>query len=368
MRGRWLGGWVWALLGACGGGDGGVELLGDGHAVGVDTAAADVAVYDTRLPALDVTALEDSGGPGDALVPADALDSLGADSEAADAGGVTDADDAIAAADSVAGVDSDAAGATDAMTLSDTAPPLDTLAPVALCGDGVRAGAEPCDGDDLGGASCESLGYLGGALACDGCAFDPRGCAVEVWSRKLGGVGEDRVTGLAVTPAGALALTGAVTAPVDFGGGSALAGAGNTDAFVLGLSGTGAYRFGRRFAGSDHDVPTAVAVWGEAATFVALSVSGTFDFGQGPVASPIASQAAFARLGESGQTVWTRFVAGNCCMEAVKGFGADASGGLYALAFTSSLSVDYGGGPLTAGHGQTLFVRLSPDGAHVASR
>ena len=45
------------------------------------------------------------------------------------------------------------------------------------CGDGVREGAEACDGSDLGGASCASLGLGGGVLACDGCELDASGCA-----------------------------------------------------------------------------------------------------------------------------------------------------------------------------------------------
>lgn len=46
-----------------------------------------------------------------------------------------------------------------------------------LCGDGVRTGAEACDGGDLGGATCESLGLGAGALACDAaCAFEVAGC------------------------------------------------------------------------------------------------------------------------------------------------------------------------------------------------
>lgn len=36
---------------------------------------------------------------------------------------------------------------------------------------------EHCDGGDLGGATCESLGYAGGTLGCGGsCAFDTTGC------------------------------------------------------------------------------------------------------------------------------------------------------------------------------------------------
>lgn len=61
------------------------------------------------------------------------------------------------------------------------------------CGDGVRndcmapsgfgfcpfvTRTEPCDGSDLGGQTCKSLGYNSGELACTTtCAFDMSGCA-----------------------------------------------------------------------------------------------------------------------------------------------------------------------------------------------
>ncbi len=46
------------------------------------------------------------------------------------------------------------------------------------CGDGsLNAVGEQCDGGDLGGESCTSIGFGGGTLACDGtCAFDTSGC------------------------------------------------------------------------------------------------------------------------------------------------------------------------------------------------
>lgn len=51
-------------------------------------------------------------------------------------------------------------------------------APV-VCGDGVAVGGEACDGADLAGETCVSLGYSGGALACDGsCAFDTSACVI----------------------------------------------------------------------------------------------------------------------------------------------------------------------------------------------
>jgi glutathione peroxidase-family protein len=45
------------------------------------------------------------------------------------------------------------------------------------CGNGVIDGAEQCDGTELGGASCESLGLGTGTLGCTAeCGFDSAGC------------------------------------------------------------------------------------------------------------------------------------------------------------------------------------------------
>jgi hypothetical protein len=54
-----------------------------------------------------------------------------------------------------------------------------TAAPV--CGNGVREGVEACDGGDLNGQSCVSLGFGAGSLACGaGCSFDTTGCPPAV--------------------------------------------------------------------------------------------------------------------------------------------------------------------------------------------
>ncbi len=46
-----------------------------------------------------------------------------------------------------------------------------------ICGDGVIDEGEECDGNALGGETCESLGYDNGDLACgDDCIFDTSNC------------------------------------------------------------------------------------------------------------------------------------------------------------------------------------------------
>src|SRR5688500_8887599 len=48
----------------------------------------------------------------------------------------------------------------------------------AECGDGQRGTDEACDGDDLGGLTCTSLGLAGGTLACTAsCTMNIQGCA-----------------------------------------------------------------------------------------------------------------------------------------------------------------------------------------------
>lgn len=52
----------------------------------------------------------------------------------------------------------------------------------AVCGDGAREGTEVCDGAELGGTTCVVLGFGSGSLGCTGgCTFDTSGCVpVEI--------------------------------------------------------------------------------------------------------------------------------------------------------------------------------------------
>jgi YVTN family beta-propeller protein len=45
------------------------------------------------------------------------------------------------------------------------------------CGNGIREGAEACDGSDLGGQTCQNFGFIAGTLGCTGgCTFDFTNC------------------------------------------------------------------------------------------------------------------------------------------------------------------------------------------------
>ena len=58
------------------------------------------------------------------------------------------------------------------------------------CGNGQADSGEQCDGSDLNGASCASLGYDTGTLSCTACAFDTSAC-VENCGNATIDLGED---------------------------------------------------------------------------------------------------------------------------------------------------------------------------------
>ncbi|HDP36736.1 MAG TPA: hypothetical protein ENN27_02525, partial [Candidatus Atribacteria bacterium] len=65
---------------------------------------------------------------------------------------------------------------------------VDITAMVPGCGDGVIQSDEECDGDNLGGATCVSLGFSGGILSCrNDCTFDISSCVVTAPSRRTSG-------------------------------------------------------------------------------------------------------------------------------------------------------------------------------------
>lgn len=66
-------------------------------------------------------------------------------------------------------------------------------APISTsCRNGTIEGAEECDGAELGGASCTSLGYESGALSCtDGCIFDKSMCVEAACGNGVIDAGEE---------------------------------------------------------------------------------------------------------------------------------------------------------------------------------
>jgi hypothetical protein len=84
--------------------------------------------------------------------------------------------------------------------------------PQAVCGNGVKETGEACDGADLAGATCQSLGFLSGTLACkaDCSGLDTSGCVAAACSSAA-----DCPAGSAGNCQKAACVNGACTSVVD---------------------------------------------------------------------------------------------------------------------------------------------------------
>jgi hypothetical protein len=60
------------------------------------------------------------------------------------------------------------------------------LSACAYCGNGIRDEHESCEGSDLGGVTCNSLGAGDGQIACKNCQYDLSKCAIPVCGFKAG--------------------------------------------------------------------------------------------------------------------------------------------------------------------------------------
>jgi hypothetical protein len=59
----------------------------------------------------------------------------------------------------------------------------------AVCGNGLREAGEVCDGTDLGGSTCLSLGFIGGTLRClVSCAWDTSSCTQNTAPANVNGL------------------------------------------------------------------------------------------------------------------------------------------------------------------------------------
>lgn len=65
---------------------------------------------------------------------------------------------------------------------------FNTSACSGRCGDNTRSNGEQCDGDALGNATCESLGFYDGTLKCNGvCAYDTSDCTGKCGDSEING-------------------------------------------------------------------------------------------------------------------------------------------------------------------------------------
>jgi hypothetical protein len=131
---------------------------------------------------------ESSDGDASSSDPGETTDDPGettsggsSDGETTSVTDATSSEDATSAASSSSSDDGDEDDeSTDGSTTRDDDESSSSGDPDDDCGNGEIDPGEACDGLALGGASCESLGFLGGVLACDPtCDLDATACTLN---------------------------------------------------------------------------------------------------------------------------------------------------------------------------------------------
>jgi hypothetical protein len=188
--------------------------------------------------------------------------------------------------------------------------------------------------------------------------YDVNGNAL--WSKRWGGAGDDRATGLAVDSLGNVIATGTFTGDVSFGG-PTLSNPGGADIFLVKTSSAGAHVWSKGYGTSSAVSETANAVAVDVSDNVLLTgaIVGGVDFGGGPLNGTGSYDVFVAKFRSDSSHVWSKR-AGASYDDHGWAIAADATGNVFATG-DYYVSIDFGGGALVNEAGTDSFlVKLSP--------
>ena len=191
----------------------------------------------------------------------------------------------------------------------------------------------------------------------------------HLWSKRIGGHGDDAGTAIAIDGGGNVLIAGFVGPNVDFGGGE-LPTAGSFDMFVAKYAGSdGRYLWAKRFGGPLDEFPWAIAVDDGGNVAVTGEFTSTVSFG-GAALSSLGDRDIFVAryAGTDGHHLWSqRF--GSGLTDVGNGVGVDASGNVVVTGYFKG-TVNFGGGALTSAGDRDAFVAeyAAANGQHLWSR
>ena len=137
-----------------------------------------------------------------------------------------------------------------------------------------------------------------------------------VWARRLGGVGDDAVSTVALAPDNSLRIGGHFQVPADFGGLEIIQGDGSVDAFVARLELHGAVIWVQGIEGPNSQMSRDVSVAPDGSTTVSGFFTSTAGVGVGTPQEIILASAGdadvfVAQYDSSGQPAWARSIGGS---------------------------------------------------------
>jgi hypothetical protein len=193
----------------------------------------------------------------------------------------------------------------------------------------------------------------------------------HLWSRRLTTTSSlDEGMAVGVDGAGNVIVAGGFYSTVNFGGGS-LTSAGAEDIALLKYSSAGGFLWSKRVGGAGDDLAMSLAVDKTTGEFVVSGhFTGSANFGGGNLASAGGNDAFVARFNSSGTHTWSRRWGGSSDDRSF-GVAVDRLGNVAVTGMFTN-SVDFGGGPISnvggVGSSDIFLVKLSPAGVHMWSK
>jgi hypothetical protein len=191
----------------------------------------------------------------------------------------------------------------------------------------------------------------------------------HLWSKKIGGIGDEIAYGLAVDGSGNIVVTGLFQGTTDFGGGALSSTYGGIDTFVAKFSGVdGHYLWARNFNSNSDDMGRGIAVDSRGDVLVSGVFMAKCDFGGGALTSAGGYDIFLVKLaGATGAYQWAqRF--GSTIDDYGYSVAVDQSDNVLLAGFFNG-SVSFGGTTLVSGGGADGFIaKFSSTGGHLWSR
>lgn len=198
-----------------------------------------------------------------------------------------------------------------------------------------------------------------------------------LWGKTIGGSGQDRPSGMDVSPDGSISMTGYFNGTVDFNPGTSvnnLTATGSRDIFVLKLTSNGDYAWAHKFGNSLPDEGVATCFDPIGNVFVTGYFQETVDFNPGNSTNnftAISYDIFILKLDANGNYIWNIDLGSNPA-EQGRAIQCDASGNVYTSgSFGSSLDFNPGAGTefmSATGVDDIYLLKLTNDGNFIWSK
>ena len=173
----------------------------------------------------------------------------------------------------------------------------------------------------------------------------------HLWSKRFGDTGFQYGNSVAVDGSGNSFVTGQFAGSADFGGG-ALTSAGSDDIFLAKFDAAGNHLWSKRFGDSSLQAAFSVAVDSSGNASSPGRFNGSMDFGGGPLPSSGLSDIFIAKFNSAGGHVWSKRF-GDANEQEGLNVRLDGSGNAFLTGLLTG-SADFGGGPLTSAGAETF--------------